>query len=192
MIQTRHYIPSICVVSISEWIITLQYMLWEIQPGHEYSRSFYQLLRIYKSLSFLRFFTDWNENMTLHTLNICFILLWIDDNTPMYTIGDTAWTRDRISTKFLSTFMNLEKTVIFTIFQRFERNTTLHTFSICFILLRIDDNTPMYIIGYIAWTRGRISTKFYQLLWIFQIYQWFERKRDVAHLQYLLYPLVDW
>ena len=40
-----------------------------------------------------KFFSDSNENTTLHTFNTCFILLWIDNNTPVYSFGDIAWTR---------------------------------------------------------------------------------------------------
>ena len=47
-------------------------------------------------------------------------VLWIDNSTPMYALGDTAWTRGRISTKRLSNFMNLQKSVILTIFHRFD------------------------------------------------------------------------
>ena len=114
----------------------------------------------------LQFFIDSNENPTLHTFNTCFILLRIDNNTPMYTFGDIAWTRGRIFTEFSYFFMKFEKSVIFTIFHRLNENTTLHTFNTCFILLRIDKNTPMYTFGDIAWTRGRIFTEFSYFLWI--------------------------
>ena len=45
---------------------------------------------------------------------MCSISLWIDNNTSMYALGDTAWTRGRIFTKRLSNFMNL------TIFHQFD------------------------------------------------------------------------
>ena len=48
------------------------------------------------------------------------ISLWIDNNTPMYALGDTAWTRDRIFTKILSHFMNFQKSVTLTIFHQFD------------------------------------------------------------------------
>ena len=51
---------------------------------------------------------------------MCSIYLWIDNNTPMYALGDTAWRRDRIFTKILSHFMNLQKSVILTIFHQFD------------------------------------------------------------------------
>ena len=51
---------------------------------------------------------------------MCSISLWIDNNTPIYALGDTAWTRDRIFTKIKSNFMNLQKSVILTIFHQFD------------------------------------------------------------------------
>ena len=51
---------------------------------------------------------------------MCFISLWIDNNTPIYASGDTAWTRGRIFTKILSNFMNLQKSVVLTIFHLFD------------------------------------------------------------------------
>ena len=51
---------------------------------------------------------------------MCSISLWIDNSTPMYALGDTAWTRGQIFTKILLNFMNLQKSVTLTIFQRFD------------------------------------------------------------------------
>ena len=123
-------------------------------------------LWILKSLSFLQFFIDLNENTTLHTFSTCFILLRIDNNTPMYTFGDIAWTWGRIFTEF-SYFLWILKSLSFLqFFIDSKENSTLHTFNTCFILLRIDNNTPMYTFGDIAWTRGRIFTEFSYFLWI--------------------------
>ena len=86
-------------------------MLYEIQPGHEieYFLRFYHILWIYKSLSFWQFSINSNQNTTLHTFNICFIHLRIDNNAPMYALGDTAWTRDRIFTKDFIAFYEFSK-----------------------------------------------------------------------------------
>ena len=54
--------------------------------------------------------------------------------------------------------------VILTIYINLIQNTTLHTFSMCFICIRMDNNTPMYTLGDITWTRGRIFPKFSYIL----------------------------
>ena len=93
--------------------------------------------------------------------------------------------------------MNSEKSVILQFFIDSNENPTLHTFNTCFILLRIDNNTPMYTFGDITLTRGRIFTEFsyffmkFEKSVIFTIFHRFERKHDVAHLQYMLYPFAD-
>ena len=55
--------------------------------------------------------------------------------------------------------MKLEKSVIFTIFHRFERKYDVTHLQYLLYLLRIDNNTLMYAFGDIAWTRGRTFTK---------------------------------
>ena len=42
--KTRRCTPSICAISVYGWIITLQCILWEMEPGHgvEYFLSFHQ------------------------------------------------------------------------------------------------------------------------------------------------------
>ena len=108
----------------------------------------------------LQFFIDSNENTTLHTFSTCFILLRIDNNTPMYTFGDIAWTRGRIFTEFSYFFMNFEKSVIFTIFHRFERKHNVAHLLLSFYPCAQSENYPLRTFGDIAWTRGRIFTKF--------------------------------
>ena len=121
--KTQRCTPSICARSICELIRTLQCMLKEIQPGHEveYFLRFYQILWIYKSLSFWQFSINSNQNTTLHTFHMCPVSLWIDNNTPIYALGDKAWTRDRIFTKTKSNFINLQKSVVLTIFHQFDK-----------------------------------------------------------------------
>ena len=78
----------------------------------------------------------------------------------MYALADTTWTQGRIFTKILSDFMNIQKSVTLTIFIDLIQNTTLHTFNMCLIRIRMDNNIPMYTLGDTAWTRGRIFPKF--------------------------------
>ena len=73
--KTRRCTPSISALSIWGWITTLQFTLWEIQPGHEieYFLTFYQISKVYKRRSFLQLFINSNQNTTLHTFNMCSI-----------------------------------------------------------------------------------------------------------------------
>ena len=123
---------------------------------------------------------------------MCSISLWIDNNTPMYALVDTAWTRDRIFIKMLSHFMNFQKSVTLTMFYQFDQNTTLHTFNICFIRIWMDNNIPMYTLGDIVWTRGRIFLKFSLVFKVCHLtfFHQNERKHDVAHLPLMFYPYV--
>ena len=93
------------------------------------------------------------------TPSMCSISLWIDNSTLMYALGDTAWTRGQIFAKILSHFMNLQKSVTLTILIDLIQNTTLHTFNMCFICIRMDNNAPLYTFGDTAWTRGWIFPK---------------------------------
>ena len=77
----------------------------------------------------------------------------------MFTLEDTAWIRSRIFFKDFINFMSLRMAVIFAICINSNQNTTLHTFNICSIYLRIDNNAPMCALGDTAWTRGRIFSK---------------------------------
>ena len=126
-------------------------MLYEIQPGHEieYFLRFYHILWIYKSLSFWQFSINSNQNTTLHTFNICFIRIWMDNNSPMYTLGDMAWTRGRIFLKFSLVFKVLSLSHFFI---KSNETTTLHTFHWCFIRMW---KNPLSTFGDMAWTRTR-------------------------------------
>ena len=119
--KTQRCTPSICARAICELIRTLQkYALGD--TTWTWGRMFSKILsgfRIYKILSFWQFSINSNQNTTLHTFHMCYISLWIDNNTPMYASGDTGWTWGRIFTKRLSNFMNLQS-VILTIFHQFD------------------------------------------------------------------------
>ena len=60
--------------------------------------------------------------------------------------------------------MSLRKAVIFAIVHQFNQNTTLHTFNMFSIHLRIDNNAPMYALGDTAWTRDWIFSWIYKIL----------------------------
>ena len=123
--------------------------------GRIFTKFLYFFMNL-KSLSFLQFNIDSNENTTLHTFNTCCILLQIDNNIPMYTFGDIAWKRGRTFTKFLSFFMNLEKSVIFTNFHRFEGKHNIAHLLLMFYPCVQSKHFPLRTFGDMAWTRGRI------------------------------------
>ena len=73
----------------------------------------------------------------------------MDIHASMYAVGDTAWTRVRI----FYYFHEFTKLLIDS-----NQNTMLNTINMGFIILRVDNNTPMLALGYTAWTRGQIFT----------------------------------
>ena len=69
-----------------------------------------------------------------------------------------------------------------------------HAFNMCFIRIRIDNNTPTCTLGGIAWTRSRIFPKLsyiFQNPVIFIFFSQIERKHDVAHLLLMFDPYVE-
>ena len=55
----------------------------------------------------------------------------------------------------------------------------------------MDNNIPMFTLGDIAWTRGRLFLKFslvFKVLSLSHFFHEIERKHDVAHLPLMFYP----
>ena len=69
--------------------------------------------------------------------------------------------------------MNFEKSVIFTIFHRFERKHNVAHLLLVLYLCAQSENYPMRTFGDIARTRRRIFTKFTQVLKILSFSQFF-------------------
>ena len=129
-----------------------------------------------------------NQSTTLHTFNINFTILRVDNNTPMCALGDTAWTRGqiftkilssfmnlqvwhfyhykyiawtrgRIFTKFLSIFMNLEKSVIFTICQQFEWKHNVTHLQLIFYPRVKSQDFSLSTFGDLAWKWGGLDRR---------------------------------
>ena len=91
-LKTQRRIPSICILSLCRWIVTLQCMLWEKQPGHEveYFIIFYELTKVYHFYNCSSIQTKTQRSTpSISVLFFCGLI----QNTPMYTFGDIAWIR---------------------------------------------------------------------------------------------------
>ena len=75
----------------------------------------------------------------------------------MHIFGDIAWTRDRTFTTLLSIFMNLEKSVISKMFQRFKRKHNFVHIQLMFYPCVKFKKFSLSVFLDIAWTRGQLD-----------------------------------
>ena len=179
--------------------MSLLCILWETQQWN--FLSFNQISLIYKRLSFLLFFIYSNKKIKrrIHfQISMHSIPLWTDSKTPMYTLGDTAWTRSRIVAKILSAFMNLQS-LSFCIFSLIRSETWRCTPSICVLSLCGLIITFHCIFREIQAGHGvKYLLRFDQLLLDYKsvlILHFFidpNKTHDVAYVLCVLYSYVDW
>ena len=102
---------------------------------------------------------------------MCFIRIRMDTKTPLYTFGDTAWTRGQILPKISYVFNILSFSHFF---HKIEQKHNIAHLPLMFYPYVKFKNFPLGTFGDIAWTRTRIDG---------QADRW---------KSWNLYPLVSW